>query len=142
MGIDDLCCDFQFEWIRRLWEEAVWKMKSEYKVNESFDDIPKDVQDLWHDKFWFFDTAKWTNKIDNRSLPGTFYNSEFCRIFEFNSYEIVDDMIKYIKKTCRKLTNQKRNADLMVDTSNVKPSLQIPALEVSIKLTNELINKL
>ena len=153
MGIDDMCCDFTFEWIRRLWEEAVWKMKSEYKVNESFDDIPKDVQYSWRDKFWFFDTAKWTNKIDHRSLPGTFYNSEFCRIFEFNSYEIVDDMMDYIMKTCPKLTKKKRSVledflaksqmnDLMVDTSNVKPSLQIPALEVSIHLTNERINKL
>ena len=81
MGIDDMCCDFHWEWIRRLWEEAVWKMKSDYEVNESFNDIPKDVQYSWRDKFWFFDTAKWTNKIDHRSLPGTLVVSEmrdFC----------------------------------------------------------------
>ena len=153
MGIDDECCDFQFEWIRRLWEEAVWKMKSEYKVNESFNDIPKDVQYSWRDKFWYFDTAKWTNKIDNRSLPGTFYNSEFCRIFEFNSYEIVDDMMDYIMKTCPKLTKKKRSVledflaksqmnDLMVDTSKISPDLKISALETSLYTTNERINKL
>ena len=153
MGVDDMCCDFSNEWIRRLWEESVWKMKSDYKVNESFDDIPEDIQDSWHDKFWFFDTAKWTNKIDHRSLPGTFYNSEFCRIFEFNSYEIVDDMMDYIMKTCPKLTKKKRSVledflaksqmnDLMVDTSNVKPNGNIPALEISIHTTNERISKL
>ena len=153
MGIDDMCCDFTFEWIRRLWEEAVWKMKSDYEVNESFNDIPKDVQYSWRDKFWFFDTAKWTNKIDNRSLPGTFYNSEFRRIFEFNSYEIVDDMMDYIMKTCPKLKKKKRSVledflaksqmnDLMVDTSNVKPNGNIPALEISIHTTNERIDKL
>ena len=32
--------------------------------------------------------------------------------------------------------------DLMVDTSNIKPNIQIPALEISIRLTNERINKL
>ena len=148
MGVDDLCCDFTFEWIRRLWEESVWKMKSEYKVNESFDDIPEDVQYLWRDKFWFFDTAKWTNKIDNRSLPGTCYNSEVHCIFEFMSYEIVDDMMDYIMRTCPKLTKKKRSVlddlkpKLMVDTSKVKPNLKIPALEVSIQLTNERINRL
>ena len=153
MGIDDMCCDFTFEWIRRLWEEAVWKMKSEYKVNESFNDIPKDVQYSWRDKFWYYDTAKWTNKIDNRSLPGTFYNSEFCSIFEFNSYEIVDDMMDYIMKTCPKLKKKKRNViddfldkshinDLMVDDLKISPDLKISALETSLYTTNERINKL
>ena len=148
-----MCCDFTFEWIRRLWEEAVWKMNSDYEVNESFNDIPEDVQYLWHDKFWFFDTAKWTNKIDNRSLPGTFYNSEFCRIFEFNSYEIVDDMMDYIMKTCPKLTKKKRSVlddlmtesripKLMVDDSKISPDLKISALETSLYTTNERINKL
>ena len=32
--------------------------------------------------------------------------------------------------------------DLMVDTSNIKPNIQIPALEISIRLTNERINRL
>ena len=153
MGVDDACCDFQFEWIRRLWDESVWKMKSDYEVNESFDDIPEDIKYSWRDKFWYFDTAKWTNKIDNRSLPGTRYNSEFCRVFEFNSYEIVDDMMDYIMKTCPKLTKKKRNVindlmtesripKLMVDTSNVKPNVNIPALEILIHSTNERIDRL
>ena len=166
MGIDDLCCDFQFEWIRRLWEEAVWKTNSDYKVNESFDDIPKDVQYLWRDRFWCLDTAGWTTKIDNRSLPGTRYNSEFCRIFEFMSYEIVDDMIKYIIRTCPKLRKKKRSVlesqtsllrqtpDLMLNTEsqipklmveddlNISPDLKISALETSLYTINERIDKL
>ena len=144
MGVDDMCCDFHWEWIRRLWKESVWKMKSEYEVNESFDDIPVDITNSWYNKFWYFDTAHWTNKIDNRSLPGTRYNSEVSCIFEYNSYEIVDDMIKYIKKTCRKLKNKKRDVieNLMVDDSNVKPNVNILALETSLYTTNERIDKL
>ena len=103
MGVDDECCDFGYEWIRRLWSISLWKMKGNYDVDALFDNIPEDMLHLWHDKFWHFDTANWTTKIDHRSLPNTRYNSEVSCIFEFNSYEIVDDMIKYIKKTCRKL---------------------------------------
>ena len=155
MGVDDACCDFQFEWIRRLWDESVWKMKSDYKVNESFDDIPEEIKYSWRDKFWYFDTAKWTNKIDNRSLPGTRYNSEFCRIFEFNSYEIVDDMIDYIMKTCPKLRKKKRSVlddlmlntesqipKLMVDDTKISPDVKISALETSLYKINERIDKL
>ena len=150
MGVDDECADFTFEWIRRLWNVSVSKMKSEYKVDALFDNIPEDMLDLWHDKFWHFETAKWTNKIDHRSLPFTCYNSEVHCIFEFMSYEIVDDMIDYIMRTCPKLTKKKLivlddlKPKLMVDTSKVKPkpNLKIPALEVSIQLTNERINRL
>ena len=103
MGVDDECCVFGYECIRRLWSISLWKMKGNYDVDALFDNIPEDMLHLWHDKFWHFDTANWTTKIDHRSLPNTRYNSEVSCIFEFNSYEIVDDMIKYIKKTCRKL---------------------------------------
>ena len=151
--VDDECADFSYEWIRRLWRISVWKMEDDYEVNGLEDNIPEDMKYVWHDKFWYFDTAKWTNKIDHRSLPGTCYNSEFCRIFEFNSYEIVDDMMDYIMKTCPKLTKKKRSVledflaksqmnDLMVDTSNVKPNGNIPALEISIHTTNERIDRL
>ena len=142
MGVDDECSDFGYEWIERLWNTAVWKMKNDYDVDALFDNIPEDMLYSWHDKFWYFDTAKWTTKIDNRSLPNTRYNSMVRCIFEFNSYEIVDDMIKYIKKTCRKLKNKKRDVDLMVDTSAIKSNVNIPALEISIHQTNERINKL
>ena len=140
--VDDECADFEFEWIRRLWRIAAWKMEDDYEVNA--DDITEDMKYSWHDKFWYFDTKNWTTKIDNRSLPGTRYNSEVSCIFEYNSYEIVDDMMKCIMKTCRKLKNKKRDVieDLMVDTSNVKPNGNIPALEISIHTTNERIDKL
>ena len=108
MGVDDECCDFGYEWIERLWNISLWKMKSIYKVEELFDNIPEYMLYLWHDKFWYYDTAKWTTKIDDRSLPGTRYNSQVKCIFEYNSYEIVDDMIKYIKKTCRELTVEEK----------------------------------
>ena len=153
MGIDDECADFGYEWIRRLWRIAAWKMKNDYDVDELFDNIPEDMLYSWQHKFWYFDTAHWTTKIDNRSLPGTRYNSELKCIFEFNSYEIVDDMMDYIMKTCPKLTKKKRSVledflaksqmnDLMVDTSNVKPNGNIPALEISIHTTNERIDRL
>ena len=118
MGVDDECCDFGYEWIKRLWNISLWKMKGIYKVEELFDNIPEYMLYLWHDKFWYYDTAKWTTKIDDRSLPGTRYNSQVKCIFEYNSYEIVDDMIKYIKKTCRELTvEEKENyrKKLMID---------------------------
>ena len=135
MGIDDECADFHWEWIRRLWRIAAWKMKNDYDVDELFDNIPEDMLYSWHHKFWYFDTAHWTTKTDNRSLPGTRYNSEVSCIFEYNSYEIVDDMMKYIKKTCKK-----RN--VIDKISAIKPNLNIPALEISIHQTNERINKL
>ena len=118
MGVDDECCDFGYEWIERLWNISLWKMKGIYEVEELFDNIPEYMLYLWHDKFWYYDTAKWTTKIDDRSLPGTRYNSQVKCIFEYNSYEIVDDMIKYIKKTCRELTvEEKENyrKKLMID---------------------------
>ena len=139
MGIDDECADFGYEWIRRLWRIAAWKMKNDYDVDELFDNIPEDMLYSWHHKFWYFDTAHWTTKIDNRSLPGTRYNSELKCIFEFNSYEIVDDMMKYIMKTCQKLTKKKHN---VIDVQIVPQDLKIPALEISIHQTNERINKL
>ena len=108
MGVDDECCDFGYEWIERLWNISLWKMKGIYEVEELFDNIPEYMLYLWHDKFWYYDTAKWTTKIDDRSLPGTRYNSQVKCIFEYNSYEIVDDMIKYIKKTCRELTVEEK----------------------------------
>ena len=147
MGVDDECADFQMEWIRRLWRIAVSKM-DDYEVTYSFDDIPEEITYTWYHKFWHFDTAYWTTKIDNRSLPGKCYSSEVSSVFEFNSYEIVDDMMDYIMRTCPKLTKKKRSVlddlkpKLMVDTSKVKPNLKIPALEVSIQLTNERINRL
>ena len=101
-NVDDECWNFRSEWIRRLWKISIDKMKYDYEVNYDLE-VPKEIFDLWYHKFWYFDTAKWTTKIDDRSLPGTRYGSMVSHIFEYNSYEIVDDMIKYIKKTCRKL---------------------------------------
>ena len=83
--VDDECADFHWEWMKRLWRIAVWKMKNDYEVTFSFDDIPDNITNSWHHKFWYFDTAHWTTKTDNRSLPGTRYNSEVSCIFEYNN---------------------------------------------------------
>ena len=135
--VDDRCYDFHWEWMKRLWNIAVSKM-DDYEVTYSFDDIPDNITDAWHHKFWYFETENWKTKIDNRSLPGTQYNSEVSYIFEYNSNEIVDDMMKYIKKTCQKLTKKKRDVivDLMVDVQIVPQDLRIPKLEIAMHTIN------
>ena len=138
-NVDDRCCDFQMEWIIRLWEVSVDKMKDDYEVTYSFDDIPKEITYSWLKKFWDFDISTWKSKTDDRAFPGTFYGNRFYDIFEFNSYEIVEDMLKYITKTCQKLTKKKHN---VIDVQIVPQDLKIPALEISIHQTNERINKL
>ena len=143
MGVDDMCCDFHWEWMKRLWEESVSKM-DDYEVTYSFDDIPEEITYTWYHKFWNFDTAYWTTKIDNRSLPGRRYSSEVNCIFEFYSYEIVDDMMKYIQQTCQKLAKKKRNVidDLMVDVSIVPKDSRIPKLEIAMQQIKERVIKL
>ena len=143
-NVDDRCCDFQMEWIRRLWEVSVDKMEDDYEVTYSFDDIPKEITYSWLEKFWDFDISTWKPKTDNRAFPGTFYGKRFYDIFEFNSYEIVEDMLKYIQKTCKKITKKKRNVidDLMVDVQIVPQDLKIPALEIAMQQTKERIDKL
>ena len=104
-NVDDMCFNFRREWIRRLWEISVDKMKYDYEVNYDLE-IPEEIFYLWYHKFWDFNISTWKPKEDDRAFPGTFYGNSFYDVFEFMSYEVVDDMLKYIIKTCRKLTKE------------------------------------
>ena len=67
-NVDDRCCDFQMEWIRRLWEVSVDKMNDDYNVTYSFDDIPKEITYSWLKKFWDFDISTLKPKTDDRAV--------------------------------------------------------------------------
>ncbi len=106
MNVDDETCDSSYEWIERLFDVAVAKLEYDHEVNIKFDDVPEDIQDSWYDKFWDFDITTWTPRTDDRAFPDTYYGNKFYDIFEFNSYELVSDMLEYLEPLCRELTKE------------------------------------
>ena len=107
-NVDDECWNFRSEWIIRLLKISIDKMKYDYEVNYDLE-VPKEIFDLWYHRFWDFNISTWKPKEDDRAFPGTFYSNRFYDVFEFMSYEVVDDMLKYIKKTCRELSKDEKD---------------------------------